>query len=195
MLTEQILLTEDGNWLRPSDNPIDAQLVLVFAASSIIESPSLLERIRTRYPRAHTVAVSAPDNIAGDGVLEKGGSTTALRFDTARIEVASEVLRGRDDSERAGEALGSKIPRDDLRHLIIFSEGIEVNGTALLRGIKNVRGESVSVTGGLASDGEAFKRTTVGLDEIPAPNRAVAVGPHRDQSGSRVTCRKATLPD
>ncbi len=176
MQTEQIILDEDGNWLRPSENPIDAQLVLVFAASGTIESAPLLERIRARYPRARTVAVSAPDNIAGDGVIEKGGSTTAVRFDTAKIEVGSEVLSGPDDSQRAGEALAAKLPLDDLKHVIVLSEGLDVNGTALLRGIKNVLGESVSLTGGLASDGEAFKRTSVGLDEIPAPNRAVAIG-------------------
>lgn len=176
MLTEQILLTEDGNWLQPSSSPIDAQLVLVFASSKTIESASLLDRIRTRYPGAHTVAVSAPDNIAGDCVLEKGGSATALRFDTATIEVASEDLRGQDDSERAGEALAAQLPRDGLRHVIILSEGLEVNGTALLRGIKNVLGETISLTGGLASDGEAFKRTSVGLNDVPAPNRAVAIG-------------------
>lgn len=176
MVTEQILLTEDGEWLQPSDRPIDAQLVLVFASSKTIESPSLLERIRTQYPRAHTVAVSAPDNIAGDGVLELGGSTTAVQFDTARVAVASEMLSGRDDSARAGEALAAKLPRADLRHVIIVSEGIDINGTALLRGIKDVLGRSVSLSGGLASDGEAFKRTTVGLDEIPTSNRAVAIG-------------------
>ncbi len=79
MLTEPI----------PPPHPIDAQLVLVFAASKTIESPPLLERIRTRYPRARVVAVSAPDNIASSGML---GTVLAMVISLGLLSIAMRSL-------------------------------------------------------------------------------------------------------
>ncbi len=180
MLTEQLLIDEGAHWLSPPATPIDAQLVLAFAGSKTLESQAFVDRVRARYPNAHVVTVSAPDNIAGTHVLESGGSVTAVRFDQTAVRAAAEDVAGRDDSERAGEALAQKLPTEGLKHVLVFSEGLNINGTALLRGLKKILGRTVSLSGGLASDGEAFQRTIVGLDELPRPDRIVAVGLYGD---------------
>jgi hypothetical protein len=58
----------------------------------------------------------------------------------------------------------------------VVSDGQLVNGTELARGLNERLDRAVTITGGLAGDGERFEKTRVGLDEIPVPGRIVVVG-------------------
>jgi hypothetical protein len=66
--------------------------------------------------------------------------------------------------------------------MIVFSEGLAVNGSELVRGINFVTGPGVVVTGGLAADGERFRSTWVFDGGEPASRRVVALGLYGDRA-------------
>jgi hypothetical protein len=65
---------------------------------------------------------------------------------------------------------------DGLCHILVFSDGISVNGDDLVRGINEDIPADVIVTGGLAADSGRFTKTLVGANAEPQSNRIVAIG-------------------
>jgi hypothetical protein len=65
---------------------------------------------------------------------------------------------------------------DDLKAVIVFGQGVRINGSALIQGMIPLLGPDVPVTGGLAGDNGAFARTwTVGPAGI-SDRAIVAIG-------------------
>lgn len=179
MRTTQLEFDQPRGWSFPIDTEADlpdAQLVIVTGARQALGSPDLLPPLRERFPGASVVLCSSGADIAGDRVRDVGAVATAVQFAAARVRALQEDIRGREDSEAAGARLAARLPPSDLRHVLVFSEGLQVNGSALATGLAKALPPSVSVTGGLAGDGERFGQTVVGLDGPPAAGRVVVVG-------------------
>ncbi len=77
---------------------------------------------------------------------------------------------------RAGEMLAHQLYEPGLRSVLVLSDGISVNGSALVRGLNAILPDSVVVTGGLAGDGERFGRTWVIKDGVPESGYISAAG-------------------
>lgn len=179
MQTAQLRHDARGGWspvLGDPDHCRDAQLVLVFGDRAVLEGPEVLAALRARFPDARIVSCSSGGEILGDEVLEASAVATALRFDDTRVVAVQRELRDASDSFASGETLARELATDELRHVLVFSEGLRVNGSALADGFTSGLPVGVAVTGGLAADGEQFKSTLVGLDGPPTSGRVVAVG-------------------
>jgi hypothetical protein len=61
-------------------------------------------------------------------------------------------------------------------HVLLFADGLQVNGSELVSGMVAALPSGVTVTGGLAGDGDRFGETLVGLDATPEPGNLVAIG-------------------
>jgi len=59
---------------------------------------------------------------------------------------------------------------------MIFSEGLNINGSELVKGINSILSSSVIVTGGLAGDQADFKETIVVYNKAIKKNAVVAIG-------------------
>ena len=153
-----------------------ADLVLALGAPARLEAPEVFAELRSRYPAAHLCFASTAGEIVGSRVLDESVVATAIRFERCRVEARSIELGERSDGRSAGEALAALLPADGLAHVLVLSDGLRVNGTALAHGIAEHLGERVAVTGGLAADGDRFRRTLVSLDAPPRPGNVVAVG-------------------
>ena len=70
--------------------------------------------------------------------------------------------------------------RNDLRGLFVLSDGTGINGSDLIRGLQDVLGTGVTITGGLAGDGADFRITFVGAGDPPQPGRVAAIGFYGD---------------
>lgn len=71
--------------------------------------------------------------------------------------------------------------RTDLKHVIVFSDGIQVDGPAFAAGLAGYLPSGVFATGGLAGDGLRFQNTLVGLGRDIKPRQVVAVGLYGEQ--------------
>lgn len=148
--------------------------MLTFGATSCIERPAIWDDLRHRWPMARIVACSSAGEIAGTRVSDDSVVATAVAFESAAATCASVIVRG-DESHAAGRELGAQLdPRTrGLRHVFVLSDGLEVNGSELVRGLVEQLPSGVSLTGGLAGDGTRFQRTSVSIDR-PSEHRTIA---------------------
>lgn len=173
------LIFEGGQWAATAaDAPsaADAQLVLLFGDRQLLESGMPIAPLRSWFPRARIVTCSSGGDIIGDHVRDGVASATALHFESSDVVATMGELSDSRESGEVGERLASQLPAEGLRHVLVFSDGLRVNGSALADGFARGLPRGVTVTGGLAADGELFARTLVGLDGVPAEGRVVAVG-------------------
>jgi hypothetical protein len=154
-----------------------AQLVLYFGAQGTLDDGARFDELRAAHPKAHLVGCSSGGEILGGDVHDGSVVATAVTFASTNVEVATVRL---DDvggaSAVAGQTLGAKLARPGLRGVFVLSDGLRVNGSELVLGLRASVGDGVAITGGLAGDGADFKRTLVGGDARPAEGYVTAIG-------------------
>jgi hypothetical protein len=81
----------------------------------------------------------------------------------------------------AGRHIAQQLNDSGLKGILVFSDGLRVNGSELVRGLNSEVSTSVVVTGGLAGDGDRFHRTWVLQDRRPQTGFVTAVGFYGDR--------------
>jgi len=153
-----------------------AQLVLAFTSAAQLRDAAVWQQLRTFYPKARIVGCSTAGEIAGTRVLDDSLVVTAVAFATSQVALAAVLLNEVLDDVARGKLLAARLPHFGLVHLMVLSDGLRVNGSALLTGLLSELPAHVAVTGGLSADGDRFERTAVCLD-APAPaEQIVAIG-------------------
>lgn len=168
-----------------------AQLVLVFGATSILKESELLKQIKNLYPNAHTFGCSTAGEICGTEVTDDSLVVTAVNLEQAQFRGARVELDHIASSFQVGEYLAQALPpslssvvsdkMEKLVHVLVFSDGLKVNGSDLVRGLTKHLPEGVTVTGGLAGDGERFAETLVFWDSVPAKDTLAVLGLYGDR--------------
>lgn len=178
----RVTYSRTSGWSEPLPSRLDSEhtLVVVFGASDYLDDPGPLAAIADALPRSHRLGCSTAGEIDGTRIHD-GTLTLAIAKFTATRLASHAVDVDADHSFAAGEALGRALARPDLRAVLMLSDGLAVNGTALANGVNSVVPASVVVTGGLAGDGDRFKRTWVMHGREPRANRVAAVGFYGDK--------------
>jgi hypothetical protein len=188
MKTEQRMWTPGTGWIAVTGVPLAqcAQLVLVFGGTSVLRDISMVEKIREFYPAAHILGCSTAGEICGTEVSEDSLVATAIQFEHTQVRTAQVSLDANPDSQQAGERLGRALPHfigaaadgteQKLVHVLVLSDGLNVNGSDLVCGLLQHLPEGVAVTGGLAGDGARFGETLVFRGEIAEKGAISAVG-------------------
>jgi hypothetical protein len=167
-----------GTWSSEPDGALDSDrtLVVIFAASNFIDQPAPVQAVIDAYPRSCVIGCSSSGEIHGTRVLDDSLAVAVAKFDHATLRLASARISGIDESFAAGSAIAGQLNKQGLRAVLMLSDGLRVNGSELVRGMNSVLPASVTVTGGLAGDGDRFKRTWVIADRRLAPGFVAAVG-------------------
>ncbi len=165
-----------GGWQSKDRLPDQGHLVFYFGPRAALQSGERTAEIRAMFPRAHVVGCSTGGQILGDEVSDDGVAAVVLNFERTRLKAAWHEVAGPDDSRDCGLALGNALKDDDLAGVFILSDGLNVNGSALVCGLAAAVGPSVPITGGLAGDGPDFAATLVGVDDALRPHSVAAVG-------------------
>jgi hypothetical protein len=163
MRTQQITWSPEQGWSRPTPDTSGRapDVVFVFGARPALEQGPALPTLRELFPAERCFGCSTAGEIAGVQVRDDTVVATALWFDRARVTSAAVTLAPGVSSREAGVSLGRALAGDDLKHVLVFSDGIQVNGTKLAAGLQSALPPTVGVSGGLAGDGAAFGRTCV----------------------------------
>jgi len=157
-----------------------AQLVLYFASPQALAAGGWLEALRRLCPAARLLGCSTGGEIVAGEVHDGTVVAAAIRFDRARFEIATVAVGDCADSTEAGRRLGESLPAAGLRLAFVLSDGIRVNGSELVRGLRGALPSGTVLTGGLAGDGSDFKATCVGLDADPVEGGIVILGLYGD---------------
>lgn len=178
MKIEQKKWTAESGWktFRDGNFTEAPELVLVFGGSTALKDKKLFDEIRSWYPGSHIVSASTAGEIIGTEVSDDAVALSAIKFENTTLRFAESSIAAAEESEDIGKKLASGLPKEGLTHVMIFSDGLFVNGTPLVRGLLSELPKDVSVTGGLAGDGARFKETLVGLDNPAEPKKLVCVG-------------------
>lgn len=184
MLTRLSQLTS-GRWSESLDPTMDgpATLVLVFAASSALDDATSVADAVRLFPRSVVVGCSTAGEILAGTVSDDTVTVGVTRFDHTTLRVARAQLPTAADSYGCGTEMASKLAAEDLRGVLVFAPGLDVNGSELVRGLTAGLPDGVVITGGLSGDGARFTRTWVLSDGRPTTGVATAVGFY----GSRIS--------
>ncbi len=157
-----------------------ADLVLYFAAPETLADGGRLRELRRHCPAAKLVGCTTGGEILADDVHDDSIVVAVIGFGSSRVELVSQHVDHCDGSHDVGRQLGGALPKDGLRGVFVLSDGTRVNGSDLVRGLKEALPAGTILTGGLAGDGAAFQTTLVGADADPAPGVVVALGFYGD---------------
>ena len=177
MKLETTLFRPSHGWSRPLPTGLDSErtFVLAFGAPGLDAAPALRE-LAAAFPRAQILGCSTAGEIHQDRVHDDVLVAAVARFDEVRPRVVSAAIGPGVTSYAAGEEIARQLVAPDLRAVLVLSDGLNVNGSELVRGVNAVLPPRVVVTGGLAADGEKFRRTWVFDARGAAEHRVVALG-------------------
>lgn len=182
MKIEQKKFSVDAGWqiLRSEKiTPESYDLVLVFGSSALLKENTPYTFFKEMYPSADILMCSTAGEIIDTQVNDNTISLTAIQFDRSKIRTAS-IKLGDKSSLGAGKALASKLPIEDLKSILIISDGLKVNGSEFMEEFREFFPANVIITGGMAADGADFNATYVGLNEQPVQNKIAAIGFYGD---------------
>jgi hypothetical protein len=155
---------------------IAPNLIFVFGAPCFFTADGAAAALRDAFPGTAVLGCSTAGEVSRQGVREGSAVITAIRLEYCRVIDGSTELLGMADSRAAGRRLATEIAAPDLRAVVVFGQGVDINGSALVDGISEVLGEAIPISGGLAGDNGAFVRTwTVGKNGV-SDRAIVAVG-------------------
>jgi hypothetical protein len=179
MVLEQMSWNSSKGWVRQqtSNGVKDPQLVLVFASTSQFKSPEQINALKEIFPSAGFMGCSTSGEIAGTSVSDESIVATAIQFEKGKLSFVSVPVHSSEDSFDCGQNLIDLLPKEGLRHVFVLSDGLNVNGSELVRGLRLNLPKEVAVTGGLAGDGADFKNTYI-LDKTgtPSSHMVTAIG-------------------
>src|SRR5262245_21044904 len=108
----------------------EAQLVLLFGSPAALKQTKWQEDIRSAYPKAHWLGCSTAGEIYGTEVTDETLVATAVAFEHTQLHGARLQLDEVDGSYQAGERLAKSLPHESLVHVLVISDGQNVNGSA-----------------------------------------------------------------
>lgn len=154
----------------------DRTLVLVFGATSYLDDDTPLRELHQAFPDSHIAGCSTAGEIFDATLMDECLSVAVMQFRHTRLASVTAPVRSPADSQRAGESLAQQLQQPGLRGVLVLSDGLKVNGSELVRGLNASFPEHTIITGGLAGDGDRFKRTWVIRNGRPAEGIVSAIG-------------------
>lgn len=183
MNLDQMHWTADNGWEPQSPGRLmnDAQLVLAFGSTGIVKDQNVLRELKKAYPKAHLLGCSTAGEIHDIDVTDDSLSAVAIHFESTRIAGAQIDLDAFNSDYEAGRELATRLESSGLTHVFVLSSGLEINASDLVKGLSDDLPDHVTVTGGLAGDGDRFKETIVFWDEISESRTVVVLGLYGDR--------------
>ena len=174
MKTTTTRWTKETGWTLPAAAP---QLILYFGATSQLDAgaPAVRE-LAAKFPDAVVCGCSTAGEILGSHVFDESIVAALVQFQSTQVRAVAESTAGNADSAAVGRRAAGKLNTAGLRHVLILSDGLSVNGTALVAGFREILPPGVAITGGLAGDGSRFQKTFVGLGSDVKRDQIVAIG-------------------
>lgn len=153
-------------------------LVIVFGNRLLLQNTEVLQDIRNEFPYEDLVFGSTSGEISGSNVNDDSISVVAIEFEKSSFIVKRDnILDHYKDAKLLGEHLYKQMPKENLKHLFVLSEGSFVNGSSLISGLEtNMKDSGLSITGGMCGDDARFEKTLASYKEDPKEGEVVLIG-------------------
>jgi len=187
-MKNESLYYEDDKWNHIDSIEHDAKIVFTFGDRDTFKSDKAYTQLRALYPDAHIVGCSSSGNIQNDALSSAPMVATAVSFDSSSVAISTVDIKEDDNQIEKSKELVKKLPQDNLKHVFILSDGLNVNGSAIAQGANAALDYKIPITGGLAGDGTDFEETWVIADDVAKQNRIVAIGFYGDNLRASSGC-------
>ena len=156
----QALYQKEKGWkYAKNKEELTNPLVLVFANREFLEDVNLVETIRNEFPYEHIIFGSTAGEIFGKNVYDDSIVVTAIEFEKSTFIIKKDnIFDNEKNSKNLGIRLFDTIPKENLKHIFIVSEGSFVNGSALLEGLEENNKNFIPISGGMCGDGVKFEK-------------------------------------
>ncbi len=161
----------------PDKSAVD--IVFLFGESDTLKHEANYSEILSLYPGAQVVGASSSGNIMGPEISGESIVATAVKFEKCSVAVSSVDINENDDLEKLSQTLIERLPQQHLKHVFVMSDGLNVNGSNLTRGLNHIN-SLFTISGGMAGDGQRFQETWVVHKGHSCQNQIVAVGFYGD---------------
>lgn len=159
----QSIYKSGEGWVPELNNSLVANpsLVIAFGSTELIKSNIAVGELKQKYPNAIFIGGTSSGEIHSTHVNDETIVATIVEFKSTTVKYSSTIVTDSKLSKNVGNELISKLDKENLKHVFIMSEGLNINGSELVRGIRMALPNEVSATGGLAGDGANFNETYI----------------------------------
>ena len=167
MKTSQVNLTHKNISEKDVSNiqAINPNWVTVFGHPSYFEKGDLGIQLRKLFPQAEIIGCSTAGEISTLGVFDQRLVITGVHFKTPYLKADWCQIGGLENSKNSGKKLSGQFKTEKLNSFFVLSQGVEVNGSDLISGLRENLPVNTVVVGGLAGDAGEFKKTYVLCNE------------------------------
>lgn len=158
----------------------DQTLILVLASPNFIQDPTPLQELSKNYPHSKIIGCSTAGEILGGRIRDDSMSVAVAQFEKTRLKIVKTAINEVEESSKGGENIAKFLDDQSLRSILVFSDGLKVNGTELVNGLNKMSKKDVVITGGLAGDGDKFKETWIIYEGKIYKNSVAAIGLYGD---------------
>ena len=177
MQVAQIRWSINTGWEESPDFSGEADLVLTFADTNFFQTEDCYTQLRGEFPTAHIAGCSSSGSVLGTEISDGDIVATVVKLKRGRLRMAVTDMAPGTGGGDIGARLMAELNGQDLRHVFVLSDGLQINGSDLAKGLNQA---GVPVTGGLAGDGTRFGKTWVMADGPAKTGRIAALGFYGD---------------
>lgn len=180
MKLQQLLINQANEHRIVSNNESfdakNADLILAFGQRTLLEKVNPYSGLKSSFPNAQIVICSSSGQISDQCIIQKEIVATAIDFEKTTIKTCEFDIVGNNDINDLGKMIKYTLSSNDLKSILILSEGTHINGTELINELIKQTNKQIPIFGGLAGDEYSFQKTIVGLNNDATSGKIVAVG-------------------
>ncbi|HAT6325323.1 TPA: hypothetical protein JAJ74_002316 [Legionella pneumophila] len=184
MKIESFQYIQNQGWSIPTFPALDSEntLILVFASPIFRANSKPIEELAQAYKKSKIIGCSTAGEIFGPNIFDNSISVAVVQFESTKLQLAKTEVKSTEESYEAGIHLSKSLhQKQNPQSIFVLSDGLNVNGSELIKGLNQHAGKEVIITGGLAGDGADFKNTWIIYDGKIVDHCIGAVGFYGNQ--------------
>ena len=155
-------------------------LILVFAAPEFIDDPDPIKQLSFHYPHSIIIGCSTAGEIYDEQIEDHTISVAIMQFEKTEMTLSVKKLDDANISYDVGKTILQDLIHERLRGIFVLSDGLHVNGSELVKGLRPSDRDDIVITGGLAGDSSRFKQTWIIVNGDIFVDKVAAVGFYGD---------------
>lgn len=130
-VTQRTFLSSDD--VKNMNLAFEPDLMLIFVSPDFKDTAGVIDQLSKRYPNTSITGCSTSGEIVDINVKDNSLILNAIQFEKTKHQMVSANIKDFENSSQLGEKLFTKLSQENLQHILIFSDGLLVNGADFLK--------------------------------------------------------------